>query len=78
MGRLTTHGLTVEQLRTMDGDGRVRKVVPVSVPVGFYGQHPLRTLAGMDVSDVSITEVNDIPDPDRRPWYEIDETGGVL
>jgi len=66
-------GLTVEQLRTRDGDGRVRKVEPVSVPVGFYGQHPLR-----NDPDISITEANSVPEPDRRPWYEKDENAGVL
>ena len=66
-------GLTVEQLRTMDGDGHVRKVVPVSVPVGFYGQHPLR-----NDPDISITEANSVPEPDRRPWYQRNEEGGAL
>jgi hypothetical protein len=61
-------GLDDVQLEKMDGDGQVRYFDPVSVPVGFYGQYPLR-----NHPDVSIREVmEDIPDADYRPWYRKD------
>lgn len=78
MSGLPRGGLDVEQWRTMDGDGRVRRVVPSTAHTGFYGKYPVRTINGIDVSDVSIAEVDELPDADYRPWYEKDETGGTL
>lgn len=60
------YGLDDEQMRTMDGDGNFRHYDPPGVPVTFIGTHPLRN------DDISVIEANDVPEPDRRPWYQKD------
>lgn len=58
------YGLDDEQMRTMDGDGNVRYYDPPGEPVTFIGTHPLR-----NDPTISVIEANEVPEPDRRPWY---------